>query len=58
MYNQIKRMFHAHGCCVTYLKRLSIGGLALDHGLPEGAARRLTAGELAIIMLNMNKAAN
>ena len=45
-YHQVKRMFHAVGCKVLYLKRLSIGNLTLD-GLGSGDFRRLTEQELA-----------
>lgn len=45
-YHQVKRMFHAVGCKVLYLKRLSIGNLTLD-GLGLGDFRRLTEQELA-----------
>jgi len=45
-YHQVKRMFHAVGCKVLYLKRLSIGNLTLD-GLGLGDLRRLTEQELA-----------
>ena len=44
-YHQVKRMFHAVGCKVLYLKRLSIGNLTLD-GLGSGDFRRLTEQEL------------
>lgn len=44
-YHQVKRMFHAVGCKVLYLKRLSIGNLTLD-GVELGAYRRLTEDEL------------
>ncbi len=44
-FHQIKRMFEACGTTVTYLKRLSMGGLTLDPDLPEGAFRELTAEE-------------
>ena len=33
-FHQIKRMFEAVGCKVTYLKRLSMGSLVLDETLP------------------------
>ena len=46
-YHQVKRMVKACGKTVTYLKRLSIGGLRLDEGLAPGAYRPLTDGELA-----------
>jgi 16S rRNA pseudouridine516 synthase len=45
-FHQVKRMFAAVGKEVTYLKRLSMGPLALDPGLPVGAWRRLTAEEI------------
>ena len=45
-FHQIKRMFHAVGCEVIYLKRLSMGSLALDPALEEGCYRRLTPEEI------------
>ena len=36
-FHQIKRMFEAVGCKVTYLKRLSMGSLVLDETLPPEA---------------------
>lgn len=45
-YHQIKRMFHAVGCEVTYLKRIRMGSLQLDETLAPGDSRRLTAEEL------------
>ena len=44
-FHQIKRMFEAVGCKVTYLKRLSMGSLVLDETLPLGEYRPLTAAE-------------
>lgn len=44
-YHQVKRMFHAVGCKVLYLKRLSIGTLDLN-GLEIGCFRKLTEEEL------------
>lgn len=46
-YHQIKRMFHAVGCEVLYLKRLSMGSLVLDGSLKLGEYRPLTEEELA-----------
>lgn len=46
-FHQVKRMFEAVGCRVTYLKRLSMGGLVLDEGLQPGEYRPLGAEELA-----------
>lgn len=45
-FHQIKRMFHAVGCEVTWLKRLSMGSLKLDETLEEGSYRRLTSEEV------------
>ena len=44
-YHQIKRMFAAVGCHVDWLKRVKMGGLALDESLAEGECRLLTAEE-------------
>ncbi|MCM1288456.1 MAG: rRNA pseudouridine synthase [Clostridium sp.] len=48
-FHQIKRMFQAVGMEVVYLKRLSMGGLALDAALPCGAWRRLREDELLLL---------
>lgn len=48
-FHQVKRMFAARGVNVTYLKRLSIGPLALDELLPPGGFRELTPGEEAAL---------
>lgn len=45
-YHQVKRMFAAVGCEVVYLKRISMGGLALDPDLPKGAYRMLDDAEM------------
>lgn len=45
-FHQVKRMMHAVGCDVTYLKRISMGSLVLDESLEPGAYRRLTEDEL------------
>ena len=45
----MKRMFEAVGKKVVYLKRLSMGPLVLDEGLPLGGYRELTEGELALL---------
>ena len=45
-FHQVKRMFHAVGCEVTYLKRISMGTLKLDESLKTGEYRRLTSDEL------------
>lgn len=44
-FHQVKRMFEAVGCTVTYLKRLSMGLLVLGD-LPKGEYRKLTTEEV------------
>ena len=44
-FHQVKRMFASVGCKVTYLKRLSMGGLSLGD-LPLGAYRKLSKEEI------------
>lgn len=49
-FHQVKRMFAALGCPVSGLKRLAMGPLSLDSlRLPDGAYRRLEAGEIALL---------
>ncbi len=48
-YHQIKRMFASLGTSVVELKRIAIGGLALDPTLKEGDARLVTKSELELI---------
>lgn len=48
-FHQVKRMMHAVGCEVTYLKRISMGSLVLDGTLAPGAYRRLTEEELSAL---------
>ncbi len=45
-FHQVKRMFHAVGKEVIYLKRLSMGTLLLDESLKSGEYRALTKEEL------------
>ena len=45
-FHQVKKMFHAVGVEVTYLKRVSMGGLLLDESLKEGEFRPLTLDEI------------
>jgi len=47
-FHQVKRMFEAVGCTVTYLKRLSMGSLTLGN-LSKGEYRKLTADEIAAL---------
>lgn len=44
-FHQVKRMFEAVGCTVTYLKRLSMGSITLGD-LPKGEYRKLTDKEV------------
>lgn len=44
-FHQVKRMFEAVGCTVTYLKRLSMGSLTLGE-LEKGEYRKLTEEEV------------
>lgn len=48
-YHQVKRMAEALGNRVLYLKRISIGGLALDENLKEGECREITKEELTLL---------
>lgn len=48
-FHQVKRMFEAVGCSVTYLKRLSMGSLMLDDALKPGEYRRLTDEEINML---------
>lgn len=48
-FHQVKRMFEAVGKNVTYLKRISFGGLKLDEELEEGEYRELTESELEML---------
>ena len=45
-YHQVRRMLASRGKPVTYLKRVSIGAVALDPTLAPGAYRELSDGEL------------
>lgn len=47
-FHQVKRMFEAVGCTVTYLKRLSMGSLTLGD-LPKGEYRKLTEEEVSLL---------
>ena len=51
-YHQVKRMAIAAGTKVTYLKRLSVGGVPLDETLAPGEFRELTGEELHKIVKN------
>jgi 16S rRNA pseudouridine516 synthase len=48
-FHQVKRMFEAVGKKVMYLKRISMGPLALDESLELGEYRELTEEEVAML---------
>ena len=48
-YHQVKRMLAARGKPVVYLKRLSMGPIALDPALAPGEWRPLTGEEKALL---------
>ena len=48
-FHQVKRMFAATGNEVLYLKRMAMGGVALDEGLAPGEYRELTSEELSTL---------
>ena len=48
-FHQVKRMFEAVGCKVTYLKRLSMGAVALDETLAPGEYRPLNEKERELL---------
>lgn len=52
-YHQIKRMMASQNAPVTYLKRLSFGGIALDDSLELGDWRPLTAEEISKLSQNL-----
>lgn len=54
-YHQVKRMVHALGAEVTYLKRISIGKLTLDADLKPGQYRALTEAELTMFGIESRK---
>ena len=48
-FHQVKRMFSAQGNKVIFLKRISIGSLALDEKLAPGDSRELSSEELSLL---------
>ena len=48
-FHEIKRMFHARGREVVFLKRLSMGPLTLDKELKEGEYRPLSRDEILLL---------
>lgn len=51
--HQVKRMLKAVGCYVVYLKRISIGGVALDESLEMGQYRFLKETEINKLLENI-----
>ena len=49
-YHQIKRMFHAVDSEITFLERVTFGGIELDRTLARGQWRDLTAEETALLL--------
>lgn len=49
-FHQVKRMFHAVGKEVVYLKRLGMGSLVLDENLKTGEYRALTKEEYQLLI--------
>lgn len=54
-FHQVKRMIGAVGGKVTYLKRISFGGLVLDNTLAKGAWRTLRQEEITFLMEQKKK---
>lgn len=52
-FHQVKRMFEAVGKRVIFLKRILMGGLALDEGLAPGECRELTADEVRLLKIGV-----
>lgn len=48
-FHQVKRMFEALGCTVTFLKRVQIGSVLLDSCLQSGEFRELSEAELSLL---------
>ena len=48
-FHQIKRMLHAVGSEITYLRRMRFGTLVLDENLAPGECRALTDGEIGAL---------
>ena len=51
-FHQVKRMFHAVGKEVLYLKRISMGPLMLPHDLEKGCYRPLTEEEILALRIS------
>ncbi len=45
-FHQVKRMFEAIGCHVTYLKRIAMGNLFLDETLKKGEIKKLNKDDI------------
>ena len=54
-YHQIKRMFHAVGSEITFLERVTFGGIELDRSLERGEWRYLTEEEKSTLLAQANE---
>ena len=57
-FHQVKRMFHAVGKEVVYLKRLSMGPVKLPENLEKGRFRELNAEEVEVLYRAVGKVNN
>lgn len=46
--HQVRRMLKAVGCCIIYLKRISVGEFVLDPEMKKGEFRELTLSEITL----------
>jgi len=53
-FHQVKRMFESIGMKVLFLKRISMGPLALDESLNPGEYRELTEDEIELLKVHVN----
>ncbi|WP_313757348.1 pseudouridine synthase [Tissierella sp.] len=53
-FHQVKRMFESIGMKVLFLKRISMGPLALDESLNPGECRELTEDEIELLKIHVN----
>lgn len=47
--HQVKRMLKAVGCCVVWLRRVSVGALQLDENLEPGCYREMNDDEIQLL---------
>lgn len=46
--HQVRRMLKAVGCCIIYLKRISVGKFVLDSEMKKGEFKELTLSEITL----------